>query len=112
MRKETVDIDILETSRNSYRKIMQSIKIASRPPLRIRKWNQSNTYRKDISWLHFDDKPRVQERQQSGKQDPFRRILKSSATMYESSGSQFFRPPLEYNQDQMPLMSQGSLQLF
>ena len=29
--------------------------------------------------------------QQSGKQDPFRHILKSSATMYQSSGSQFFR---------------------
>ena len=26
--------------------------------------NQSNTYRKDLSWLHFDDEPRVQERQQ------------------------------------------------
>ena len=25
---------------------------------------QSNTYRKDLSWLHFDDEPRVQERQQ------------------------------------------------
>ena len=25
---------------------------------------QSNTYKKDLSWLHFDDKPRVQERQQ------------------------------------------------
>ena len=34
-RKETVDIDILVTSRNGYRKIMQSIKIASTPPLRI-----------------------------------------------------------------------------
>ena len=29
--------------------------------------------------------------QQSGKQDSFRHILKSSACMYESSGSQFFR---------------------
>ena len=29
--------------------------------------------------------------QQSGKQDFFSRILKSSASMYESSGSQFFR---------------------
>ena len=29
--------------------------------------------------------------QQSGKQDSFRHILKSSANMYESSGSQFFR---------------------
>ena len=35
-RKETVDMDILVTSRNSDRKIMQSIKITSRPPLRIR----------------------------------------------------------------------------
>ena len=25
---------------------------------------QSNTYRKDLSWLHFADKPRVQEKQQ------------------------------------------------
>ena len=23
---------------------------------------QNNTYRKDLSWLHFDDVPRVQER--------------------------------------------------
>ena len=29
--------------------------------------------------------------QQSGKQDSFRHLLKSSASMYESSGSQFFR---------------------
>ena len=38
-RKETVDIDILLKSRNGDRKIMQSIKITSRPPLRKRKWN-------------------------------------------------------------------------
>ena len=25
---------------------------------------QSNTYKKDLSWLHFDDEQRVQERQQ------------------------------------------------
>ena len=31
-RKETVDIDILVTSRHGDRKIMQSIKITSRPP--------------------------------------------------------------------------------
>ena len=30
-RKETVDIDILVTSRNGHRKIMQSIRITSRP---------------------------------------------------------------------------------
>ena len=31
VRKETVDIDILVTSRNGNRKIMQSIRISSRP---------------------------------------------------------------------------------
>ena len=25
---------------------------------------ESNTYRKDLSWLHFDEKPRVQDWQQ------------------------------------------------
>ena len=39
-RKETVDTDILITSRNCDRKIMQSIRITSRSPSRIRKWNQ------------------------------------------------------------------------
>ena len=39
-RKETVDIDILVTSRNGDRKIMQSIRITSRPTSRKRKWNQ------------------------------------------------------------------------
>ena len=33
-RKEAVDINILVTSRNGDRKIMQSIRISSRPPLR------------------------------------------------------------------------------
>ena len=36
-RKETVDIDILVTSGNGDRKIMQSIRITSRPVPRIRK---------------------------------------------------------------------------
>ena len=36
-RKETVDIDILVTSRNGGRKIMQSIRITSRPPSSERK---------------------------------------------------------------------------
>ena len=40
VRKETVDIDILVISRNGDQKIMQSIRITSRPPLKIRKWNQ------------------------------------------------------------------------
>ena len=42
--KETVDIDILVTSWNGDRKIMQSIRITSRPPLRKRKWNQLSQF--------------------------------------------------------------------
>ena len=42
-RKETVDIDILATSRNGDQ-IMQSITITSRPPLRKRKWNQLSQF--------------------------------------------------------------------
>ena len=34
-RKETVDIDILETSRNGDRKFIQSIRMTCRPPWRI-----------------------------------------------------------------------------
>ena len=73
-RKETVDIDILVTSRNGDRKIMQSMRIMSRPTSRkkevepvepvLKNIYQSNTYRKDLSWPHFDDEPRVQEKQQ------------------------------------------------
>ena len=43
--KETVYIDTLLTSRNGDRKIMQSIRIRSRPPSRIRKWNQLSQFR-------------------------------------------------------------------
>ena len=43
-RKETVDIDILVTSRNGYRKIMQSIRLTSRPPSRKRKCNQLSQF--------------------------------------------------------------------
>ena len=39
-RKETIDIDILVTSRNGDGKIMQSIRITRRPPSRKRKLNQ------------------------------------------------------------------------
>ena len=31
----------------------------------------SNTYRKDLSWLHFDNEPRVQERQQVKDQQSY-----------------------------------------
>ena len=60
---------------------MQSIRITSRSPLTITKWNQlskvqmniylSNICRKDLSWLHFDDEPRVQERQQVKDQQSY-----------------------------------------
>ena len=43
-RKETVDIYILATSRNGDSKIMQSIRITSRPSSRKRKWNQFSRF--------------------------------------------------------------------
>ena len=43
-RKETVDIGILVTSRNGVRKIMQSIRITSRPSSRKWKWNQLSQF--------------------------------------------------------------------
>ena len=43
-RKGTVDIDILVTSRNGDRKVMQSIRIMSRPLSRKRKWNQLSQF--------------------------------------------------------------------
>ena len=42
-RKETADKDILVTSRNGDRKIMQSVKMMSRLPLRIRKFRWKST---------------------------------------------------------------------
>ena len=42
--KETVDKDILVMSRNGDPKIMQSVKIMSRPPLRKRKWNHLSQF--------------------------------------------------------------------
>ena len=45
-RKETIDIDILETSRNGDKKIIQSIRITTRPPSRKRKWNQLSQFRR------------------------------------------------------------------
>ena len=43
-RTETVDIGIPVTSRNGDRKIMESIRITSRPPLRKSKWNQLSQF--------------------------------------------------------------------
>ena len=44
-RKETFDTDILVTSKNGDRKIMQSIRITSRPPSRKTKWTQLTQFR-------------------------------------------------------------------
>ena len=44
-KKEIADLDILVTSRNGDRKITQSVRITSRPPSRIRKWNQFRQFR-------------------------------------------------------------------
>ena len=43
-RKENADIVILVTSRNGDRKIMQSIRLMSRPNSRKRKWNQLSRF--------------------------------------------------------------------
>ena len=43
-RKETIDIDILPTSRNGHRRIMQSFRITSRPPSRKSNWNQLSQF--------------------------------------------------------------------
>ena len=55
-RKETVDIDILVTSKNGDRKIMRSIRITSRPPLRKRKWNQSSQFRRTSTKKQYLEK--------------------------------------------------------
>ena len=44
VRKETVDVDILLTSRNGDRKIIQSIRITTRTTSRKRKWNQLSQF--------------------------------------------------------------------
>ena len=44
----------------------------------------------DLSSKFLNTETTVKTFQQSGKQDSFRQILKSSASMYASSGSQFF----------------------
>ena len=44
-RKEIVDIDIRVTSRDGDRKIIESIRITSRPSSRKRKWNQLSQFR-------------------------------------------------------------------
>ena len=47
--------------------------------------------------------------QQSGKQDPFRHSLKVQLACMKVQAHSSLEPPLEYDQDQMPLMNQDSL---
>ena len=81
-RKETVDIDILVTSQLGewwqknyaiYQKNEEtSLENTEMEPVDPAQMNiyQINNFKKDLSWLHFDDEPRVQERQQMKDQQP------------------------------------------
>ena len=73
-RKENIAIDILATYRYSGWKIIQSIRITSRLPVQNKEVEpiepvqmniyQSDTCVKGLTWLHLDNEPRFQERQQ------------------------------------------------
>ena len=41
---------------------------------------QSNTYRKDLNWLHFDDEPWVQGRQQVKDQQSYISVFVATAS--------------------------------
>ena len=46
---------------------------------------QSNTYRKDLSWPHFNDEPRVQEKQQVKDQQSCKSLFVACPTIPSSS---------------------------
>ena len=79
-RKKIIDRDILLASRNGDRKIMQSMKkrvdlldnkeVEPVEPLQMNIY-QINIYRKSLSWLHFEDEPRGQERHQVKEKQPY-----------------------------------------
>ena len=66
---------------------MQSIRITSRPPSRkrYRNYKDIDTYRKDLSWSHFDDEPRVQEKQQVKDQQPCIIVFVACLTIQSSN---------------------------
>ena len=76
MRKETVDIDILVTIfffaiyQNNKETSLENKEVEPVEPVQMNIY-QSNTYRKDLSWPHFNDEPRVQERQQVKDQQSY-----------------------------------------
>ena len=47
--------------------------------------HQSDNYRKDFSWLHFDNEPRVQERQQVKDQQSYISIFVVYLTILSSN---------------------------
>ena len=79
-RKQIIDRNIFLASRNGDRKIMQSMKkrvdlldnkeVEPVEPLQ-RNIYQINIYRKSLSWLHFEDEPRGQERHQVKEKQPY-----------------------------------------
>ena len=46
---------------------------------------QSNTYRRDLSWLHLDDEPKVQEREQVKDQQSYISIFVAYPTISSSN---------------------------
>ena len=73
-KRETINIHYLITSRNGERKIYATYpnnewtckKNKQMESVQSVQMNiyQSNTYRKDLSWQHFNNQPRVQQKQQ------------------------------------------------
>ena len=74
---------------------MQSIWITSRPYLEKKEvepvWAsseehyQSNTYRKELSWPHFDHEPRVQDKQQVKDQQSCMFVFVACLTILSSN---------------------------
>ena len=46
---------------------------------------QSNTYREDLKWLHFNDEPRVQKRQQVKDQQSYISVFVAYPTIPSSN---------------------------
>ena len=62
--KEAVNIEILITSRNGDRKIMQPVRITSEHSTRRRAYIKVIPIRKYLNRLNFDEEPKVHEGQQ------------------------------------------------
>ena len=53
---------------------------------------QSHTYRKKLTWLHFNDEPNVQEKQQVKDQQPYTPVSIAYPTYWSSSGGWKYQP--------------------